>query len=134
MDNTEFKLDDAAKAFCDFMDSIFTGETQKDKPKMEFNSKILDDLKDPEFIKSVMMEKPDRKGIFHLKAFDIPDGLLRGGIMNMEADGNWVYFLCKMTEDGEVDEVLLSLVIHDPKRLRSLAKNMEQAAEKIEKG
>lgn len=81
-----------------------------------------------------LTQKPTKDKMFYMHSYDIPKDLMKAGFINKE--GTWVWFLCRMKSktDNDIDRILFSMVVRDPKRLRTLADHMIKSAEKMERG
>ena len=99
---------DEKSAFKDFFGSL------KDDPV--FN-KVFDEV----------FEKSE-EDICYIHTYDVPDDCLRSGIL--QKNGQWIYTICAAKDDKI--QPLLGLIIHDPKQLRGLARNLVKHAEEME--
>ena len=97
--------------------------TQETKDFMNNIGEMLDHM--------IFREKPDKNGVFHIHAYDIPEGKLKAGMMKHGKE--CIYFICSINDQDEIDRVLLSMIIRNPERLRMLAKQMNTCAEQLEK-
>ena len=96
----------------------------------DFFGSVFGSLKDDPVLNKVVDEvfKESKEDICYIHTYDIPDGCLRSGII--QKNGQWIYTICA-AKDNKI-QPLFGLIIHDPKELRGLARNLISHAEKME--
>ena len=82
---------------------------------------------------SALAQKPDMvsdSDPFYMHVYDIPENRMSAGFIKEEL--GWIWYLCSMKDDGSIKQVLFSMLVKDPKRLRQIADHMIKSAEKME--